>query len=101
MHSFLHVWRLIFIRLNPQLPGELIMPVIKLTQESISRLLCSEDKRCEQFCDSSMRGLCSKFAEPIPAVPHGMSGTRTMQPRQDTLAWASTLTYRWRRPGRC
>ena len=79
MHSFLHVWRLIFIRLNPQLPGELIMPVIKLTQESISPLLCSEDKRCEQFCIAACEDFCSKFAEPIPAVPHGMSGTRTMQ----------------------
>ena len=42
------------------------MPVIKLTQESIGRLRCSEGKRSEQFCDSSMPGLLLEVRQTDP-----------------------------------
>ena len=33
------------------------MPVVKLSQESISKLRCPEDKRSVQVCDAQHRGL--------------------------------------------
>jgi hypothetical protein len=35
----------------------LTMPVVKLTQESISKLRCPDDKRSVQICDAQHRGL--------------------------------------------
>jgi hypothetical protein len=42
------------------------MPVIKLTQEGISKLRCPDDKRTVQFCDSQFRGLLLEVRSTSP-----------------------------------
>jgi integrase len=42
------------------------MPVIKLTQEGISRLRCPEDKRAIQVCDAQHRGLLLEIRSKSP-----------------------------------
>ena len=45
------------------------MPVIKLTQESISKLRCPEDKRSIQVCDAQHRGLLLELRSTDPDHP--------------------------------
>ena len=43
------------------------MPVIKLTQESISKLRCPDDKRSIQYCDRDLPGLLLEFRSINPS----------------------------------
>ena len=43
------------------------MPVIKLTQESISKLRCPDDKRSVQVCDAQHRGLLLELRSTVVA----------------------------------
>jgi integrase len=45
------------------------MPVLKLTQEGISKLRCSESKRSEQICDAQHRGLLLELRKTSPDRP--------------------------------
>ena len=45
------------------------MPVIKLTQESISKLRCPDDKRSVQVCDAQHRGLLLELRSTDPDHP--------------------------------
>ena len=45
------------------------MPVMKLTQEGISKLRCPDDKRSEQICDSQHRGLLLELRRTDPDHP--------------------------------
>ena len=57
MHSLCMYGDCSSFRFNPKRYGEQIMPVIKLTQESISKLRCPEGKRSIQYCDRDLPGL--------------------------------------------
>jgi integrase len=45
------------------------MPVLKLTQEGISKLRCAADKRSEQVCDAQHRGLLLELRKTDPDNP--------------------------------
>ena len=58
------VVHLIFLSIHAT--GGLTMPVIKLTQEGISKLRCPNDKRAIQVCDAQFRGLLLEIRSKNP-----------------------------------
>lgn len=70
------------------------MPVMKLTQEGIAKLRCSESKRSEQICDAQHRGLLLELRRPRLTAQRGTLGTRTSQKVPGMFVWATSRTCR-------